>query len=249
MPGVSSGRWLVVLTVLLAAAAGGRLARSGVASWTLRRLAGHQQHQVAAAVESVAVQTIRRLAQDDQWLEVIVAATADSRPAVAAAAQAEVLHRMERWQRLPAAESSPHVARLASALAAVAPRLPGEGRRFAHSLAQRLLLWPVDGRAIDAASLIGDCQTVLDLAQGDWPADEPPEWEVAAVPANPPPAAPLTAPAATPRAEPLTETPPGSPPQNAASQTDWPPHEANAAKPPEPRRFAVPPRGTRISDE
>ena len=85
---------------------------------------------------------------------------------------------MLRWTRLAVDESSPRAARLAHALAATAENLPADRRAFVRSLAHELTVWPVDGRVVDAAQFIADCQTVLLL-----PLTEPIEVRVAAAPA------------------------------------------------------------------
>src|SRR5262245_32602178 len=106
MPRNSAARWLLTLALLVAAVAGGRLVRPHVSAWTQGRLVQLQQAELAAAPEAAAAQIIRRLAQDEQWLAVIVAALADTRPPVAAAARTSVLNHIESWNQLPTAESS-----------------------------------------------------------------------------------------------------------------------------------------------
>jgi hypothetical protein len=66
--------------------------------------------------------------------------------------------------------------------------MPPERRDLAHSLAQRLILWPIDGRRVDTASFIADCQLVLLLPQA-----EQTEIRVAAAP-EPRPAEPAAPP-------------------------------------------------------
>jgi len=244
MQRTSGSRWLLVLAVLAVMAATVRLARPQFESWTRERLTRHYQSEVAALPESGAAQLIRRLSQDEQWLDVIVAAAADARPGVASAGRAALLDRVERWAQLPPGDSSPRVAELAGLLAEHAPRLPPEQMLFAQSLTHRLLIWPIDGRTIDTAALIAHCQAVLDL-----PADEPPALELAAAPRVAPPSAPPAAPPAEPPALAPIVSPPTPPERPATAPQPSAPVEDSPAIQQEPRRFTVPPRGARISDE
>ena len=239
MPRTSGRHWLMALLLVAAVAATLRLARPSLESWTHGRLTKQHQRELMSLLEPDAAQLVRRLSSDEQWLAVIVAATADTRQAVAAAARAAILNHLEHWSRLSPAESSPRAAELAALLADQAARLPSEQKLFAQSLAHRLLLWPVEGRTIDTARLIANCQTVLNL-----PADEPPLLELATAPRTTPPSPPpVTSPT-----EPATSE--RIPPPSAITAPQLPLLiDASGPSPPEPRRFTVPPRGTRISDE
>lgn len=234
----SGAPWLLVLTVLVSVAAAMWFARGRIKPWTQQRLTQQRLHELAGLPEPQAAQLVRRLSPDDQWLGVFVAATADARPAVAGAGRAALLDRLEHWAQLPAGGSSPRVVTLALLLAEQAPRLSPEHRAFSQSLAHRLLLWPVDSRKVDAAGLIADCEAVLNL-----PAEEPQEIQLAAAP---PPVRP--APPPTPPAQPKIP-PPTAPPPVITAQPPAPLIDASGEPPPEPRRFTVPPRGARISDE
>src|SRR5207247_3823772 len=65
---------------------------------------------------------------------------------------------------------------------------PPERRDFVHALAQRLVVWPVDGRHVNADEMIANCEAALRL-----PLAEPVEIRLAVAPAPirasaPPPA-------------------------------------------------------------
>jgi hypothetical protein len=236
----SGAPWLLVLAVLASVAVAMWFARGRIQPWTHQRLTQQRLHELAGLPEPNAAQLVRRLSQDDQWLAVFVAAAADARPAVAGAGRAALLDRLEHWAQLPAGESSPQVAALAQLLAEQAPRLSPEHRAFSQSLAHRLLLWPVDSRKVDAAGLIADCETVLNL-----PGEEPQPIQLAAAPPAPrhtPPS--LPPPPAQPEIPPPSALPPVITTQPPAPLID-----ASGPLPTEPRRFTVPPRGARISDE
>ena len=230
--------WLFVLAVLASVATGLWLARGRIEKWTHQRLTQQRLHELAALPAPKAAQLVRRLSPDDQWLAVFVAAAADERPAVAGAGRAALLDCLEHWAQLPAGECSPRVATLALLLAEQAPRLSPEHRAFSQTLAHRLLLWPIDSRQVDAAGLIADCEAVLNL-----PGEEPQPIQLASAPPASRPNLPSTPPA-------KPDVPPPSAPQRTITpQPPAPLLDASRELPPEPRRFTVPPRGTRISDE
>jgi hypothetical protein len=107
-------------------------------------------------------------------------------------------------------------------LAQEAPQLPAERRHLAHALARRLIEWPVDGRRVDAAQLIADCESVLMLPRLEpreaAKDDEPAEIRVAATPA-------------------AQEQPPQTPSLQAPRQEQLP--EAKGAGPVEPQPFTA----------
>ncbi|HZN34486.1 MAG TPA: hypothetical protein VFB80_11730 [Pirellulaceae bacterium] len=189
--------WLGVLAASVLVAAG------AVRIWQARQSAALQvsqqryQAQIAALPERQAARLVSLLAEDDQRLEIVARAWADPRPQVARSGRLGVQSAANRWSQLTPEEAAPRVAALASLLARHAPQTSALDRDAARALAQRLLDWPVDSRQIDAARLIGDCDSVLRL---DSPAPE--ELRLAAAPAPPaqeiaaplPPAAPPPAP-------------------------------------------------------
>ena len=143
------------------------------------RLATGYRQTLARLSDDDAARLVRRLAHSDtQWLEVLVVASGDQRPDVAKAAAAELLDLVARRQTLPPENSALWTAELARLLALHAPSLPPQRRHLAFSLAQQLIEWPVDGRLIDAAQFIANCETVLLLPRSDEP-----EIRLAALPA------------------------------------------------------------------
>ena len=242
--------WLLVAAAIVVAAAGGWAGRRWLDEWTHQRLAARYSAIVTGLPEERAAGFVARLADDDsQPLAVVVQALADRRPEVARAAQAGLLRCLDRWAELPAAESSPLVATLAELLAGAAPHLPPERRLFAQSLAERLLVWPVDRSHVDPAWLIADCETVVRL---DLP--EPPAIRLAAI-AESAASADEQQPSVeeTPTAQPLPPIVAAPPPRPFASREiqvaePAPLPGAGHEVPLEPRRL-LPPRGLRISDD
>ncbi len=203
-------RWLLVAALAALTVTGAWLFRHALLGSTRQRLVESYQDRLASLPERDAARLIQRLAQnDDQWLEVLVCASADDRPLVSTTAERELQDLIDQWSSLPPQESASRVAMLASLLAEHAVSVPPERRQLAHSLAQRLILWPVDGRRVDAAIFIADCQSVLLL-----PLAEQAEIRIAAVPEIHP-----AQPAVTPPAPELQQPPlaPVSPPIQTSS--------------------------------
>lgn len=233
--------WLLVIVLAAVIATAGWFGRQQLATWTRARTAQQYQQQIADLPERQAARLIEQLAAGDrEWLDLVVAAWSDSRPPVAAAAVSAVQSLVERWSQLPAAEASPRVEQLARLLAQHAPRMDAVQRDSAAVIAQRLLVWPVDGRQMNAARFIADCEALVRL-----PPSEPEELRLAAAPPLPP------IPEVTlPAAEPLPAvTPPAitMPPANVNS-APAPLADANRERPQEPRRPPSP-KAIRISDE
>jgi hypothetical protein len=230
--------WLLVLAMAGVVASTAWLARGWMLAATHQRLEQQYQQRIATLPEGQAARLVRELARRDRaWIGVILAASADDRDAVAAAAESELRDLVERWSALPAAESSSHVAELASLLAGHAPRLPAERRHLAQALAERLIVWPIDGRQVDVARLIAECQAVLLL-----PRTEPADIRVATTAVSPP------IDAASPVAQPLS-----LPTSRAAASPDEviaPVVAPTMIYSPdsEPRRL-IAPQGIRISDD
>lgn len=236
MKAVARPSWLLIFVMAAITAALAWQARGRLLAATRERMARQYGQQIAALPDRQAARLVSQLAQDDdQWLEVVVAASADGRTAIAAAAESELRNRVLLWAELPSAESSPLVASLASLLAQQAGDLPAERRHLAHSLAQRLITWPVDGSRVDMARFIADCQTVLLLLPV-----EPTEIRVATAE---PPAAAGVSPTAPPIDPPVTLPPVPSAP--SVKPTTLP--RSNESMSREPGRF-VAPKAMRISD-
>jgi hypothetical protein len=238
-------RWLRMLALAAIIPAGAWLVRPWLRSTTIDQMQRQYQSQIVALSDRDAVQLIRRLAQEDAaWLDVLVATSSDERPTVAAAAEWELRELVDRWANLPPADSSSRIAKLAAVIARQAKDISAHKRLLIHSVAHRLIDWPIDGQQIDAARFIANCQTVLLL-----PVAEPPEIRVAAtmarveLPSPQPPPSPATP--IVPSAPPPMITPAPAP---IIAQQPMPLPQANHETPIEPKQF-LPPRAMRISDE
>ena len=171
-------RWLLVFTATAAVLSGGWLARSRLLSASRQRLAQQHIQRVGLLSDQEAARLIARLATSDaEWLEVIVAAWCDERAEVSAAAASGLNDLVGSWSALAISERSERAGELARLLAKGGPSVPAERRHLARSLAQRMIVWPVDPMAVDPASFIADCQSVLLL-----PVAEPSEIRIAAAP-------------------------------------------------------------------
>lgn len=237
-------RWLRVLALAAIIPAGAWLMRSWLRSTTVDQMQRQYQSQITALSDRDAVQLIRRLAQEDAaWLDVLVVTSSDERPRVAAAAELELRELVDRWASLPPADNSWRVAKLAAVLARHAANHSADKRHLVHSLAHRLMDWPIDARQIDAAGLIANCETVLLL-----PVAEPAEIRVAATTprsALPPPEPPAPVAPVLPSTAPPIAVPTTAP---IAAQEPMPLPQANHETPLEPKQF-LPPKAMRISDE
>jgi len=182
-------RWLLIAALASLTVVGAWRIRHRLLDSTQQRLVRSYQQRLISLPEREAASLIQRLAQsDDQFLEILVWASADDRPLVSTTAQRELQDLVDQWSNLPSQDSSNRAVRLARLLAVHAASMPPERRDLAHSLAQRLILWPVDGGHEDTARFIADCRSVLLLPQA-----EQSEIRVAAVP-EPRPAEPVAAP-------------------------------------------------------
>src|SRR5438105_2605568 len=123
--------WLLIFVTAAITGVLASLVRDRLLTQTKARLTEKYSQQIASLSDQQAARLIARLAQgNDQWLDVIVAATADDRPAVAQTAETELLDLIAQWTKMPAAESSPHAACLAHLLAQQAPNIPAEQRHL-----------------------------------------------------------------------------------------------------------------------
>ncbi len=242
-------RWLSIFAIAALSFAGIRLASGWLLPGAHDRLVHQYCEQIRSLPEAKAARFISRLAgKDSEWAEVIVLATCDERPVVATAAERELRNLVLRLAQQPPDQRSPQAARLARALAAMAPVMPPDCRNLLTSLAQELIAWPIDSHTIDAAQFIADCEAVLLL-----PLTEPMEIRVAAAPPAPelppqnlPPLvpAPELAPSESTPPPPAVVVAPEPPPAPTPSPMPAPP----PSSPNEPQRF-TPGRSTRISDD
>jgi hypothetical protein len=216
--------------------------------WTSRQLVRQRREQIAVATDRRAARLVLQLAEDDeQWLEVLVAAWADPRSTVAQAGQVATLGLAERWQSLPSPEGTPRFARLAALLAQHAPQMAPARREAASSLAQQMLDLPLDSRELNSAQFIADCQAVLFLPTA--PLDEIRLAALPSAPALPPPAShpPATEPPAA--LQPL-QTPAVPAPAATSVARPVPLPDANRERPAEPQRLPAPKaKAIKISDD
>lgn len=244
MKSVFRPRWLSIFAIAALTFAGVRLAAGWLLPGAHERLVQQYWATVRALPADKAARFVTHLAENDaEWAEVIVVATADERPLVSSTAERELRSLVLRLARMPAEQSSPHIADLARALAKTVPNLPPDRRSVATSIAHELIAWPIGGRMIDAAQFIADCEAVLLL-----PVAEPIEIRVAAAPPAPPElSTPLLEPVSLPalQSEPTIQPPPTV----LVNEPDLPPTTITAQPAPnEPQRF-VPSRSIRISDD
>ena len=236
--------WTLATVVVIGAAL---VVRDRLRDWTESQLSDRLVRRIAALSEDRAVAEVRELvALDADAPALLLPLLADKREPVAASAREAVDRLVDDWRRASGREAAPRVARLASELAAIAPRLPEKHVSWAQSLAERLLVWPASDPEL-SASIIGDCEIVLRL-----PMPEASEVRVAAVERK---IEPDLVEVATP--PPLTPELPGTLPAVSAPQSEpiiprvYGPVEpgrlpdASQERPERPKQF-LPPRAMRI---
>jgi hypothetical protein len=244
---------LLVLAALAAIALWAWLGRAHLERWTRAELAARHQQQLTQLSDEGAATLIAHLAAaDDEYLDLLVLALNDPRPAVANAAERALDDRVNCWSRWPQTEAGPRVAALAGLLAPAAESVPRERRAFIQKIAERLLAWPLDGRLIDSGRLIADCEIVLRL-----PLPAPVEDRIALqVQAEEPAIEPELPSAGAPQAAlplPLSGQSEPVPPTEPTPRVVFPEQpkslpDANRESPTEPRQF-IAPKAIRISDE
>lgn len=174
----SPGRLCIVLGVALGTAALILTLRHTAMSRLQDDLAAHYAQRLAALPPAQAIAQLRRLSTaPDPSLPLLVRALADDRPQVRSAAAAELTILLEQLLARPESTRSEPAAAWARALADLPPQLPLSERALAHRLARAILQLPLDGRQVDVAQVIVDCQRVLDI-----PCEEPAKLRVAAAP-------------------------------------------------------------------
>lgn len=174
----TAASWLLLLLSAALVAAGGLAARQTIARWTRRQLVAQETRRIRELAEPQAVARLQALENlDAEAIGIVVPVLADQRETVAIAAARTLSRLVDRWRHLRTDESSPRVAALASELAAIAPRMAPDRRRWAHDLATRLLVWPLDEPFAASGQTWADCESILRL-----PLAEEPEIRLAAVP-------------------------------------------------------------------
>lgn len=156
-------RWSLWGLAVVAVVGSGLIVRDRLGDWTQRQLRQQHVRRIQALPEVQAVTLVRQLVQLDlDAPAVLVPLVFEERAAVADSA-ADALDRLVAdWSRLKREEATPRIAGLASELAAVAPKLPAERRRWAQALATRLLVWPTSDPVV-SGQVVADCETVLRL--------------------------------------------------------------------------------------
>jgi hypothetical protein len=242
------GRWLILGLAAVAVALAGLAANRWSGEWTRRELRARFARQIRSLPEDQAAAKLRELQQlGTAEPALVIPHMADEREVVAAAARATLSTLVDQCRFLPAAEASSQVAALARELAMVAPQLPIQRRPWAHNVATRLVLWPLDPQATDVGQVLADCEAVLAL-----PPAADAEIRVATAPpadvrglADVPPLAPISQhlPAPLPGAE-------SSPAEPAMPRIYGPVEperliDASRERPAEPKQF-LPPRAMKI---
>jgi len=157
-------RWLVVLTLAAVMLAGLWLSRGSIDAGLREQMARQYQQRVLELPEREAAELVRELASDrPPWLEVVLEAASDERPAVATAAETELRLLVANWAISPDDVSAQQAIRLVALLSRRAPSLPPQGQLLANVLAKGLIVLPIDSRQYDVASYIADCEAVLRL--------------------------------------------------------------------------------------
>jgi hypothetical protein len=105
---------------------------------------------------------LRQVAElGEPGIPVLVEALGSERESVAQAGKQALAEELDRWQMLRASASSPKLAVLADALAERVERFGPTARNDAADLATRILLWPLDCRAVDRRQVIASCERVF----------------------------------------------------------------------------------------
>jgi hypothetical protein len=173
-------RWLAWALAVVVVVGCGLAVRGRLSEWTERQLRERQVQRIQALPEAQAAALVRQLFQlDQQAPAVLVPLVVDQRAGVSDAAAFAIDRLVTDWSRLNRDEATPRIVMLASELAAVAPKLPAERRRWAHALATRLVVWPLDDSVV-SGQVVADCETVLRLPADDETADDRDAVRVAA---------------------------------------------------------------------
>jgi hypothetical protein len=170
-----TGRLLVLVCIAGAVVATTLVLRHQATARLQNSLRRKYAVRIAQLPTEQAVQLLRQLSTSPELaLTAVVGSLGDERAAVRAAASAELNALVERYSSLPTNEQSAHAQELAALLAQRSPQIPLGSRATAHAIARTILAWPLDGRAVDVARVIANCEQVLAL-----PCEEPEELRVA----------------------------------------------------------------------
>jgi hypothetical protein len=124
--------------------------------------AEHWRRQLGTVPDDRADILLRQVAElGEPGIPVLVEALGSERESVAQAGKRALWEQLDRWQMLGPSASSPNLAALADALAEQVERFGPTARNDAADLATRVLLWPLDPRAVDRPQVIASCEKVL----------------------------------------------------------------------------------------
>lgn len=134
--------------------------------WGSRILAAHWQQSLDTVPDDRAEMLVASAARLGRpGLPVLVSAMGSPRPSVSSAGRRWLERQMKAWENLANDESQRNVAALAEVLAAELDRLDPATRLEAARLAQRLLMWRLDGDVVDRARVTWLCDRVLRAAK------------------------------------------------------------------------------------
>lgn len=122
------------------------------------------------------------LARGEEGLQWTVAALANTRPGISAAAEQALLQEADSWKFRPRAKAAERILQLARALSLSADRLPAARRPAIRRLVELFATWPIDD-ATAARELTGACEAIiarlppasveeLQLAEAERPIDQ-----------------------------------------------------------------------------
>ena len=124
--------------------------------------AQHWRKQLSSVPDSRAAVVLGQVAAlDKPGIPVLVEAIGSQRESVARAGKDTLLREIQRWEMLSPAAASTRLAILAEALAKRVDGFGPTARSDAGDLATRILLWTLDGEAVDRQQVISACDKVL----------------------------------------------------------------------------------------
>jgi hypothetical protein len=130
-----------------------------------RLLARHWYLQLRNAPDDRVASLMAQLAElEEASFSPLVTALRSERVQIREIAGLTLHQQIDRWQLLPAEESTRRAARLAELLAQDADSLPPEALGVVKDLALRLLTWPVDSRSVPQGELVANCESVLQIS-------------------------------------------------------------------------------------
>ena len=101
------------------------------------------------------------MAQRDESTPMLVELLNHERGDIAVSARRAIGIQMQRWQDMPTAKASLHVAALAKILAERSSDYRAPGRHLAAQLIDRIIHWPLDKTAVSTVHVLADCEVVL----------------------------------------------------------------------------------------